>query len=1192
MSKLHQRPKRKRGVILSPVGWQRLQSAQTESEREANHRHPYTLEDLNEITGLSPHTLTKVRRRKAPVDKRSLEDYFSAFNLTLTPSDYIKPTSVTQIQQEKVTPIQQDWGEAIDVSVFYGRTEELATLEKWIKIDRCRLVAVLGMGGIGKTALAVKIAQQLQKQFEYVIWRSLRNAPPLETLLVELIPLLSQGQETIGKIKLLLQCLRSSRSLIILDNVETILLPGECAGQYRTGYENYGQLFKLIGETAHSSCLMLTSREKPAEVAATEGIDLSVRSLQLKGSLFTAEKLIQAKGLSGAEKQKQILCDRYSCNPLAVKIVATSILDLFAGDIGAFLAEDVTVFNSIQRLLEQQFERLSALEKTIMYWLAINREWTTIAELLEDIVPTVSRGNLLEALESLIWRSLIERQSGTYTQQPVVMEYITERLIEQAKEEITTKSLHLLRSYALIKAQAINYLRNSQIQLILQPIVDQLLTIYGTNQSIVRQITEILACLHQESACQPGYAAGNLLNLLCHLNIDLTGFDFSNLAVWQAYLQETPLPQVDFSHSDLSKSVFANTFFGMWGVAFSPDGQVLATGNWDNQVYLWDVVSGNQLLICSGHTDQVWSVAFHPQGHLLASGSDDQTIKLWDTIMGECLRTFTGHTGCVRSLVFTPGGEFIFSGSADRTIRQWDVNTGQCGQVLQGHTDSVWAISLSRDGRLLASGGDDLTIRLWSTATGRCLKILEGHTDWIRALAFEAEGNILASGSGDRTIRLWNINTSKCIRTLEGHTNTVIGLIFISGQHLLASSSSDKTIRLWNWKTGKCDKTLLGHTNTISSLATNPQETLLASGSSDQTVRLWSLSQCACIRTIQGIINWISSVAFSPDGTQVVSGSEDRVVRVWSVNTGNCLTLKEHRDIVFSVAFSPNGRLIASSSIDNTVKLWDVGSGQAIKTLRGHKAQVCAVKFSPDGRILVSGGYDRNVLLWDVKTASVIKTLPVHHSVQSVAFSPDGTVLAVGAFDPVVKLWNLETEQCCQTFSGHTDWAWAVAISPDGLILASGSNDRTVRLWDIPTGKCLHLLEGHLGWIWSVAFSPDGRTLASASTDCTIKLWNVSTGVCLLTLKEHHSWVASVAFSPQGKILVSGSGDGTIKLWNSETGICQQTWRVERFYEGMKIGGATGLTEAQRATLCALGAIPKGSASQPALDEPGKLSAE
>ena len=1174
MPNFHKRSKRQRGVILSPEGWQRLQSAQTQSEREANGGQPYTLEDLNELTGLSSHTLTKVRRRQTPVDARSLEDYFRAFDLTLVPSDYTQPASTRAVGGETVTPICQDWGEAIDVSLFYGRTQELATLDAWIQRDRCRLLGVLGMGGVGKTALAVTIAQQLQSHFEYVIWRSLRNAPPLKPLLGELISFLSAGQETQIEIKLLLQWLRSSRCLVILDNVETILLAGECVGSYRTGYEDYGQLLRLIGETAHRSCVLLTSREKPAEMAALEGGELSVRSLQLHGSPEAARKLVQAKGLFGPEDQKRQLCDRYGCNPLALKIVATSIQDLFGGDITAFLAEDVTVFNSIQRLLDQQFDRLSSLEQAIMYWLAINREWTTISELTDDIFPVVSKANVLEALESLSWRSLIENKAGGYTQQPVVMEYVTNRLVEQAAEEIATESLYLFHRHALIKAQAINYVRDSQIQLILQPIVDKLLSIYGAAQKFGQQITEILDRLRQASSAQPGYAAGNLLNLLCYLNIDLTGFDFSNLSVWQAYLQETTLPQVDFSHADLSKSSFAHTFSAMTTVAFSPDGRLLATGNWDKQVYLWDVQSGNQRLICSGHQDKVWAVAFHPQGQLLASSSDDQTIKLWDTATGHCLLTCVGHTGWVRSLAFSPTGGCFFSGSADQTIRQWDVKTGECVQVFRGHMDHVWSIALSGDGRLLASGGDDLAIKLWSTTTGHCLKTLAGHTDWIRSVAFgPAETNLLASSGLDQTIHLWNINAGRCIRTLTGHTNRVISLVFIPGRNLLASSSQDKTVRLWDWATGKCVKILLGHANLTFSLAINPQETLLASGSQDQTVRLWSLDRGACIRTFQGKINWVFSVAFSPDGTQVSSGSQDRDVRIWAVSDSKHLILKGHRDAVFSVAFSPDGRLIASGSYDHTIMLWDVNLGQAIKTLRGHTAHVSAVQFSPDGRVVASGGHDRTVLLWDVQTTQVLKTLPADHFVHSVAFSPDGTQLAVGAFDPVVRVWNVDTEQCCRTFSGHSDWALAVAISPDGSLIASGGNDHTVRLWDLRTGTCLYQLKGHCGWILSIAFSPDGLTLASASTDSTVKLWDVSTGRCVHTLGEHAGWCMSVAFSPQDDTLVSGSMDGALKVWSKETGICQHTWRVERFYEGMKIGGATGLSEAQKATLQALGAI-------------------
>jgi hypothetical protein len=286
------------------------------------------------------------------------------------------------------------------------------------------------MVGVGKTSLAVKLAQQIQGEFDFVIWRSLLHAPPVETLLGDLVSFVSDQPEKEADIGQLIQCLRDSRCLVILDNVETILQAGSRAGQYRLGYEGYGELFREIGESFHQSCLILTSREKPAEVAALEGIELAVRSCQLGGSLEAAHALIQAKGLLGSAQQKQQLCDRYGCNPLALKIVATSIQDLFDGEIGEFLAQNTTVFNGLRRLLNRQFERLSPLEKTVMYRLAIKREWTTIAELAADLVPSVSRARLLEALESLSWRSLIKKRSGSYTQQPVVMEYVTDQLTE------------------------------------------------------------------------------------------------------------------------------------------------------------------------------------------------------------------------------------------------------------------------------------------------------------------------------------------------------------------------------------------------------------------------------------------------------------------------------------------------------------------------------------------------------------------------------------------------------------------------------------------------------------------------------------------------------------------------------------------------------------------------------------------
>lgn len=179
--------------------------------------------------------------------------------------------------------------EAPDISVFHGRKEELATLEHWILKEKCRLIALLGVGGIGKTALSVKLANQVQDQFEFVIWRSLRNTPPLEEILTELIQFLAPQQEASlpktshGLVSRLSECLHQHRCLVILDNYESILQKGVHAGKYRSGYESYSHLLRCIGEVHHQSCVVLTSREKPSEVVQMEGSSLPARSLRLSG---------------------------------------------------------------------------------------------------------------------------------------------------------------------------------------------------------------------------------------------------------------------------------------------------------------------------------------------------------------------------------------------------------------------------------------------------------------------------------------------------------------------------------------------------------------------------------------------------------------------------------------------------------------------------------------------------------------------------------------------------------------------------------------------------------------------------------------------------------------------------------------------------------------------------------------------
>lgn len=517
---------------------------------------------------VTKNNLKSVLRRHSLISEKFSLDSESQ-NINTSANTINQPT----IAAAKSVKTHRNWGEAVDVSVFYGRTEEIVTLKEWIVEEHCRLIGIFGMAGIGKTALSCKLAQQIKGEFDYIFWRTLLHTPPIAEFLAELILFLSNQQETEAdlpssieaRISLLINYLRSSKCLIVLDNIEEILCSKTSTGNYRQGYEDYGNLFRRIGEVQHQSTLVLTSQEKPKEVELLEGERLPVRSLSLSGlNQAEGQAIFEDKGYFwGSQKEQKLVIEHYAGNPLFLKMVASSIQDLFDSsfsDFIKFLQENELIIDDIRSLLDRQFERLSKLEESVMYWLAIHRQPVSLQELRDQLLSPTEKQKLPEAIRALERRSLIEKSSAKFTQQPVVMQYVAERFIEKVSEEIVAQEINLAQS---------NTLTNNQTQ-----------------------------------------------------------SDKASFAVGQTYLEGINLEQIQFAQTNLLQSFFTQAFAMNLSVEFSPKQQMLGTVRNKLEAETWQVADAQKFLSSREPTDWIGSFGWKlPDAQASTSGSVSRLVR-------------------------------------------------------------------------------------------------------------------------------------------------------------------------------------------------------------------------------------------------------------------------------------------------------------------------------------------------------------------------------------------------------------------------------------------------------------------------------------------------------------------------------------------------------------------------------------
>jgi WD40 repeat protein/DNA-binding SARP family transcriptional activator len=1103
-------------------------------------------------------------------------------------------------QTTSADTVATQWHTIPESGPLFGREVELAQMNTWLVQDRSRLVWMLGMGGVGKTSLAAHAATSAAPHFDVVVWRSLLNAPPIEEVLRAAVQVLSRQHmadfpATLDEqLALMLDLLQHTRCLLVLDNFESILQSGE-RGDFRAGYEGYNQLIQLLATNRHASCLLITSREQPGQTARWNG-NVGVHMLRLMGlapdagrEMLAAYQLGGVLGVPGNEQANaSTLVQRYSGNPLALKLVAQTVQELFMGSIGDFLSTEAPIFDDVRTVLDEQFDRLSPLQLEIMMWLAVAREPTTTAGLREQLLYPPAPRELLEALRTLQHRSLVEQVdaggAAALTLQNVIMEYVTDKLVDASCRDIEQAQFATLNRHALLQARTKEYVLQSQIRLILKPIAERLLSALGKEvmEDCFQRILVQLRALPRQS---PSYAAGNILNLLLHLGFDTTRYDFSELSVWQVDLRDASFSTLNFRNANLANDTFIQAI-DVGSVKYGESGQMLVAGMEGSDLCLWRIADGQLQSAFRTPSRGGLPIVFNDDGRMLANCGLDHRIRVWSAESGALLQTLEGHTDQLFNPTFSRDGKQLACGGRDGSVFVWDVHSGRAIHVISvvDSSDLITGLAFNPDGTMLVGGGSRHDLWMWDLqSNAQLVKKLHGHVREIECCAFSPDGTCVVSGAHDGVIRVWNVATGACVHELSGHSQVVRTLSFHPDGQILASGSADRTALLWNVSSGQAIHTLIGHAHEVTTLSFNTDGTVLASGSADKTVRRWSVRTGQTLEILNSYAKMVDTVQWSPVAALLASGGADGVLRLWNTSD-NTLRQLHRRPLtrVQCVAFSPDGRWLASAQAD-TVQVWDVSSGKPIGVLRGHAGTVNSVAFSSDGTWLASGSSDKTIRLWsvDLKQPGLIgqrmSVLSGHEDVViSIAFNPDGRMLLSGSLDHTARLWDVGDCRQISVLQGHTSALYGTTFTPDGKWALANSWNYQVYAWNVVTAQRIGMHITDLIRARGIAFSPDGQTIGCVTRAQSIELRNFCTGELRCVLRGHEMTIRSINFNCDGSLLASADWNGDIRLWDTTIGECVSELRAPGPYAGMDITGAMGINAAQKTALRALGARSDG----------------
>ena len=519
----------------------------------------------------------------------------------------------------------------------------------------------------------------------------------------------------------------------------------------------------------------------------------------------------------------------------------------------------------------------------------------------------------------------------------------------------------------------------------------------------------------------------------------------------------------------------------------SNERNLMVSGGSDSTVRLWDLQHHACIHNFRGVLGVVNVLAFHPniEQKLVFAAGDDYKIHGWNLISGKQEVILSGHLSKVTALSFHGDGKHLVSSGRDRVLILWNISSQSSVRVLPVYEEieDIFIIpenvavpvpfhNKNKDVIHVAAAGEKGIVKVWEMRTGAEVYTQENSVTsaakegyvLITHLIFNSNDNSFAVVTGDHNIIIHSLTTFECTKQLVGYSDEILDIVYLGSNEshiVIATNSCD--IKLYDVSTMNC-QILRGHTDIVLSLATTPANVyLFLSSAKDNSIRVWLMdketAKVSCIASAVRHTASVGSVAISQASLKfLVSVSQDSCLKLWnlpnnmefkdadSLNVAH--TVLAHQKDINSVTVSPNDKLIATGSQDKTAKLWSANDLKLLGVFRGHRRGVWCVRFSPIDQVLLTTSADCTVKLWSLTELNCLKTLEGHESsVLKAEFVTRGMQLITASGDGLLKLWSIKTSECLCTLEQHNSRVWTLAVSKNERNIISGGSDSLLVIW-------------------------------------------------------------------------------------------------------------------------------------------------